>query len=134
MSLVEHAKREFKRKGYIPLDEEQEDGPNKWIQENVLELLEVFSKQGHSGMSASFCLNYFDKLANFKLISPIEKEEDFDFGEPFDKDSTTRQSKVISSVFKDETGVHYNDGIVFCNQEGNTFTTGTWLPERSSPR
>ena len=36
MSTVEHAKREFLRAGYTPLDQEQEAGPNKWIQENVL--------------------------------------------------------------------------------------------------
>ena len=45
-NTVRHAEREFVAAGYTPLDQEQEDGPNKWIQENVLELLEVFARQG----------------------------------------------------------------------------------------
>ena len=46
-NLVKHAKQEFLRAGYIPLDQKQEDGPNKWIQKDVLDLLELFSKQAH---------------------------------------------------------------------------------------
>ena len=65
---VNHAKAEFKKLGYIPLDQEQEEGPNKWIQENVLELLDVFSKQGHSGFSAPYCIDMFQKLALFKPL------------------------------------------------------------------
>ena len=37
-NFINHAKREFLAVGYIPLDQDQEDGPNKWIQENILEL------------------------------------------------------------------------------------------------
>lgn len=59
MSYKDHAEREFRALGYKPVD--QEEGPNKWIQENVMELLEVFSKQGHSGMSAPVCVRYFEK-------------------------------------------------------------------------
>ena len=48
-SFVEHAKIEFVAAGYKPLEDYAEDDPDRWIQENVLELLEAFSKQGHSG-------------------------------------------------------------------------------------
>jgi hypothetical protein len=49
MSLVEHAKKEFEIKGWLGLPE---DDPQAWVVEDVLELLEVFAKQGHSGTSA----------------------------------------------------------------------------------
>jgi hypothetical protein len=50
-NLIDHAKREFLALGYEPVEDAKDD-PNKWIQENILELLKVFSEQGHSGSSA----------------------------------------------------------------------------------
>ena len=73
MSYKDHAEREFRALGYKPVD--QEEGPNKWIQENVMELLEVFSKQGHSGMSAPVCVRYFEKLALLEPLSPLTGED-----------------------------------------------------------
>lgn len=54
-------RREFQALGY-KAPEEEEEGPNKWIQENVLEIAEVFASQGHSGSlqrTASTCLKRF---------------------------------------------------------------------------
>jgi len=45
--IIKHAKRELELSGY-DLNQTEED-PNKWMVENVLELLRVFDKQGHSG-------------------------------------------------------------------------------------
>ena len=74
-NLITHAEREFKAIGYIPVSEDQEDGPNLWIQENVLELLRVFGKQGHSGSSAPYCIEVFSRLAKFEPLSPLTGEE-----------------------------------------------------------
>lgn len=71
-----HAIREFKAAGYTPLNQPQEDGPNKWMQENVLELIRVFSKQGHSGFSAPYCIETFRKLANFEPLVPLQGTDD----------------------------------------------------------
>lgn len=121
-NLVEHAKREFKALGYIPLDQEQDDDPNKWIQENVLELLEVFSKQGHSGSSAPYCISMFTKLADFKPLKPItcEDNEWNDTGHGF-------QNKRLSAVFKDgkDGKPYYIEAIVFKGQNGLTFTSSS---------
>ena len=121
MSFIDHAKNEFKALGYIPLEEEQEDGPNKWIQENILELLEVFSKQGHSGMSAAFCIQYFTKLASFEPISPITDDGPWD--DTYASDETI-QHKRLSSVFKKTKGsrAYYLNAIVWKSADGCTFT------------
>src|SRR3990167_8393513 len=95
-NLIEHAKEEFKILGYKPLEENPEDDPNKWIQENVLELLEVFSKQGHSGSSAPFCVDYFKRLAAFEPLSPIKCDD----SEWVEVGEGTFQNKRLSSVFK----------------------------------
>jgi len=112
---IKHAEREFIRAGYEPLDQEQEDGPNKWIQENVMELLEVFSKQGHSGSSAPYCIKMFSELAKFKIITPIKSAEEFDFcGE----EGRSNQSRVISGVFQDDRGEYYIDAVVLRTKTG----------------
>lgn len=120
MNIIEHAKLEFEALGYTPLDQDQEDSPNKWIQENVIELLETFSKQGHSGSSAPFCINYFNKLASFEPLSPIACN-DTEWAEVSDG---MFQNKRLSSVFKNgETGEpYYIQAIVWKNQDGLTYT------------
>lgn len=70
MEYIDHAKREFLKAGYKPI-EEAEDGPNKWIQVDVLELLQVLSKQGHSGFSINYVLSYFSALAKFEPLPPL---------------------------------------------------------------
>lgn len=119
-SYIEYAKAEFKRLGYIPVDKKQEEGPNKWIQENVLALLEVFSKQGHSGSSAPFCVEYFRKLASFEPLSPITGEED----EWFECSKGVFQNRRLFSVFKEgkDGHPHYLNAIVWRNQKGYTYT------------
>jgi hypothetical protein len=118
--LIEHAKREFQAVGYKPVDEE-EDGPNKWIQENIFELLEVFSKQGHSGSSAPYCIGMFEKLARFEPLCPItgKDEEWMEVGEGF------WQNKRCSHVFKDSDGKAYDsEGRVFRSPNGGCFING----------
>lgn len=120
-NLIEHAKREFKKLGYKPVEEcTEEDGPNKWIQENVLELLETFSKQGHSGSSAPYCIEYFKILASFKPIAPITAEDDEwnEIGEE------SYQNNRCSAVFKDgKSGEpYYLDAIIWKTQNGGSFS------------
>ena len=61
MSLITHAKKEMERMWPEP------DDMQDMVKANVLELLEVFEKQGHSGSSAPYVLGLFQQLANFKL-------------------------------------------------------------------
>ena len=128
MNSIDRAKKELERCGYTPLDQPQEDGPDKWIQESVLELLEVFSKQGHSGFSASYCINMFEKLASGKLLQPVKNISEFDFdNESINVEGTNFQSSLISSVFaeKTEDGVmsaYYLDAVVFSEKVMNSET------------
>lgn len=122
-NLIKHAKKELEILGYVPLEKEQEEGPNKWIQENVLELLDVFSKQGHSGSSAPYCIKVFTKLANFEPLSPLTGE-DSEWTEIADG---VFQNKRCSHVFKQYdrfNGQAYDiDGKVFRKPNGNCYTS-----------
>ena len=117
---VLHARREFKAIGYIPPEEDTEDGPNKWIQENILELLAVFAKQGHSGMSAPYCIDMFAKLAKFEPLGPITgvAEEWVEYADGI------FQNNRCSHVFKDSAdGRPYDsNGKIFQEPSGCCYT------------
>lgn len=118
MSYAEHAKREFKAAGY----KDDDTGPNKWIQDNVLELLEVFSKQGHSGSSAPFVANMFKTLALFEPLAPIQGTPD----EWSEVGENMWQNIRCSHVFKDSIdGQAYDSqGKIFREPNGFCFTSG----------
>ena len=124
-NYISHAKREFLSAGYIPLNQPQEDDPNKWIQENILDLLAVLSSQGHSGGSIGYAVNAFKKLARFEPMTPIKctDGEWNDVGR-FSDDKDVYQNNRLSSVFKNgKDGIpHYNEAIVWRGQSGITFT------------
>lgn len=115
-NLIEHAKREFLALGYKPIEECEED-PNKWIQENVLELLKVFRDQGHSGASAPFAVSYFEKLALFQPLCPIKGTED-----EWGTETGEAQNKRCSAIFREENGKsRYLYAIIWKDQEGFTY-------------
>ncbi len=67
MSLVEHARHELKAAGLF--DEDSDYGG--MLGQAVLELVEKFAAQGHSGFSAQMTLTVFDRVARFKTLTPI---------------------------------------------------------------
>jgi len=123
-NLIEHAKREFLALGYKPIEQE-EDGPNKWIQENVFELLRVFSEQEHSGSSAPYCIGIFEKLARFEPLCPlIGTDDEWNEVEP-----GVWQNKRCTHVFKDADGRAYDTrGRVFRELGGGCYVSrDSWV-------
>ena len=81
---------------------------------DVLELLKVFSEQGHSGFSAPIAIRLFSKLANHKLITEVEDNPD-------DWDDNG-QHKYISSIFKRDDGTcYYMYGRLFAEPNSDNF-------------
>lgn len=121
MSYIEHAKRELTAIGYDLNG--KEDDLNKWIVKNILELLEVFSKQGHSGSSAPYCANIFKKLALYEPLCPITGEDH----EWHDVGNDTFQNIRCSAVFKQgrDGRPYYLDAIVWRTPTGATYTGST---------
>ena len=126
MNSIDKAKIEFLKLGYKPIEEYDQDDPDRWIQENVLELLEVFSKQGHSGFSAPYVINLFCKLAEHKTLSPIMCTDDEwgDINKEMNDNDDVYQNNRCSAVFKNGKNgkPYYLDAIVWRNQKGVTFT------------
>ena len=93
-NLCKHAIRELELAGYS----KEEDGPDKWMREQVIEAVALFSSHGNSGFSAPFEINLVKKLCSFDIISPLR----FDDGEweKIGLDGSC-QNKRKSSIFKE---------------------------------
>jgi hypothetical protein len=114
-NLKTHAINEFNYLGWPGEDEIQ-----KMVCDDVLELLQVFSEQGHSESSALYILNIFDKVARFGLLSPLTGNDD----EWMEVSNGVWQNKRCYSVFKtEERGTYWIDGKVFREPNGCTYTS-----------
>jgi len=116
-NLTEHARAELEMAG---LFSEEGDFYGGMTGNAVMELIEVFSKQGHSGMSAPRVVALFKELANQKPINAIKCTDD----EWNEVGESMYQNKRLSSVFKDGKNgkPYYIDAIVWEREEGGAFT------------
>jgi len=117
-NLVDYAKKEL---DYCFPD--KSDNLQQMAIKNVLELLETFSNQGHSGFSAPYVLKLFDRLAHWKPIKPLTGEED-EWYEAWGKDNL-QQNKRYSAVFREnyDNSTAYNiKGKVFIDEDDCCYT------------
>ena len=114
MSIVDFAKEEMNLAW--PESDEMQD----MVKENVLELMSVFQKQGHSGFSAPYVLNIFNKLAMYKPITPLTGDD----SEWNEVGNDMYQNNRCSAVFKDgkDGDAYWLDGNIFRDKDGCTFT------------
>ena len=126
-----HAEREFQAIGYDL--NTTEDGPNRWIMDNIFQLLDVFESQGHSGSSAPYCIGMFKKLAAFEPLGPLTgaPEEWIEVGHGL------WQNNRCGHVFKDADGRAYDiqgrifrepDGCCYQNSESRVYVTFPYTP------
>lgn len=71
-NLIDHANTELQLSGLL----DQDSDYNGLIGKACLELINTFSKQGHSGFSAQLVLDVFNKLARFKNLTDITNNPD----------------------------------------------------------
>lgn len=113
-NYFKHAMEEFKWAGFLDKNGEFEDDMQKEICNHVLDLLEVFSRGGHSGTTAPYAISMFKKLANFNSLSPItDTEEEWNLVTEDESQGKLYQHKRCSHVFKDKDGAHDIYGKIF---------------------
>ncbi len=74
----------------------------------VLEILDVFAKQGHSGMSASYCLGILEKVMKFEPITPLTGDDSEWTLVSEDNNRPIYQNRRCSHVFKDHEDRSYD--------------------------
>lgn len=119
-NLVLHAERELD----ILLNNcEDEEGKEMQthINKDILEIVETFSNQGHSGFSASYAIGMIQKLLNYEPITPLTGADDEWTKLDYNND-TKYQNKRCSRVFKDANGQAYDiEGKIFSDDGGKSW-------------
>ena len=115
-NLVAHAKRELEIAGWF-----SEDGPyDGMFGPAVLKMVELFSEEGHSGMSAGIAIQLFEKVARYEPLTPLTGSDD----EWFEATDGVYQNVRCSHVFKEADGKAYDiDGKIFREPSGACFTS-----------
>lgn len=129
MGLIEHAKLELELSG---LFNEEGDFYGGATGKAVMELIEVFAKQGHSGMSAPIIADLFKRLANYEPLQPITgKDEEWCDVRDLGDGVPWYQNKRCSALFKDgkDGKPYYIDAIVKRDQKGICWSGTAWLSE-----
>jgi len=124
-NLVEHARREFEIAGWFD-DVEDDFDINRMMAEDIMELLEVFANQGHSGFSGSYAVSLFKRLGSYDIISPLTGEPDEwnDISDHYGRTEKVYQNRRKSTVFKDENGSYDIEGRIFVEPNGGAYTSG----------
>lgn len=129
-TVIKHARRELDAVGLLDPDSDY-DG---MLGQAVMDLIRVFSEQGHSGYSASATIELFHELAQFKNISPLtdrpEEWEEIHDGIASEPDPLW-QSRRRSEAFSHDGGKTYYLLTDPMNPDGTlpTYTTKTRTEE-----
>lgn len=117
MNLKEYAQQELKRAGLFDHDADY-DGQ---IGGAVMELIEHFADQGHSGHSAEIVRTLFKTLASHRPLTPLTGEDDeWEILDPAQAGSLVKQNRRLSSVF-----VNDKDEVFDLYAVRNVFPNGT---------
>lgn len=110
MTLILHAKNELDA---IGMTEDSDSEMNVAMRNHILLMIEEFSKEGHSGFSASYATNILSKLLKYEPLTPLtgEDSEWVDVAEV--SGYTLYQNKRASNVFKENNEAYDINGIVF---------------------
>lgn len=119
---IEEVKNEFIKIGFKPI-EECEDDPDKWMQENVIELMEEFLT--FNTTVSKTIIDHFVKLALHEPLSEIMCTDDEWTDVTAEMGDITYQNNRCAAIFKNgENGKpYYLDAIRFINQDGIDYTS-----------
>ena len=101
----------------------------KLVDGAILELVKVFSGQGHSGFSAAYAMDAFRRLADWKPVSALTGEDD-EWGEEVDSKRHTQQNRRYPALFRenrDNSTAHCVDSVVFSDDGGLTWFGCGWM-------
>ena len=115
-NYIKHAKREFELLKWTRGKDEMQD----MIMDNILDLLNTFSKQNHSGTTALYVLGCFEKLSRFQPLAPLTGEDN----EWMEVIEGVYQNIRQSTVFKDSEWSYDIEGYIFIEKNNDTFTNG----------
>lgn len=124
-ALYEYAKKELERieKG---CKDEESLSMQQAIDKNILELINVFSNQHHSGFTATYVIDILQRLLHYKPLTSLTGEDDeWEDVTSYGYNTPTFQNKRCSAVFKDDKGAYWVEGKIFSSDLGHTWYTNS---------
>ena len=118
-NLLKHAERELKFIGYDGKDEY-----NNMAKAAIMELLTTFANQGHSGFSANYIVNLFNKLAKYETLSPLTGNDDewSNVSDMSGDRKTLFQNNRDGRVFKNDDGAFFTEAIIWTESGESSYT------------
>lgn len=100
-----------------------QDEMQRLMNQHVLAIVDLFSRQGHSGFSASYAISVLEKLLRYEPLTPLtgDDSEWEEVGQAHGGDKRCWQNKRCSHVFRDVTGAYDSEGRIFREQDGSCF-------------
>lgn len=106
----------------FPNPDFESDDMQDLIEYDVLEILDVIDKQGHSGFSHGYLLSLLIPLLKSKPITPLTGN-DWEWDKPH-WIGAEEQNKRCPSVFRrDDKTAYFIDGFAFSDDGGTTYYT-----------
>ena len=106
-------------------EDEEEIKMQKVINENILNLVETFANQGHSGFTANYTINILTKLLKQSFVTPLTGEDD----EWIEVTNGVYQNKREGKIFKQDDRFdgkpYYIDGKAFSDDGGKSWYTNS---------
>lgn len=123
MNLLEFAQNELKLLEDNCRDDEEALKMQKLVTKDVMQIIQTFVEQQHTGFSANYMLNILERLLRFKPLTPIEdKPEDWEDCSSLGLEAL--QHKRCTSVFKRPDGTAYwVEGRIFTDDGGKSWYT-----------
>ena len=118
-NLETFAEREMRDAGLFDKDSDY-DGA---LATSVMELVRVFSAQGHSGASAGRTLAIFAKVAAFEPLGPLTGGDDEWVDQAEQNRRPLWQNRRCSHVFKTAEGAYDIEGRIFRDPDGTCWTS-----------
>lgn len=130
MDLKEFTTAELKLAGLMDKDSDY----GGMLGKAVLELIDVFENQHHSGMSASMVIDIFSQLALFKPINPITGEDhEWNDISLWGGEDGLKQNMRESGLFKDKNNkVTYNSAIIKRTPNGTTWSGPIYMTKEDA--
>lgn len=102
----------------------RDDDMQKSIADDVMDIVRVFGRQGHSGFSAGYMMPLINASLRHEPLTPLTGEDDEWVVLDGSSADMSLQNKRNSAVFKRADGTaFYINGKVFRNPDGATFTS-----------
>ncbi|WP_338208310.1 hypothetical protein [Lactiplantibacillus paraxiangfangensis] len=108
MGLEDYAKQELELLG------SDDDPMQAEMNKDIMQVIKLFSLQGHSGFSAGYAISVIDRLLRWRPLTPLTGKDD----EWNEVGEGTFQNNRCPSVFKDKTG-SYDIGAVSTHYAGD---------------